>query len=67
MMKLQVRDRGLAPVSSRQGGMPMSEPNVQRDDGLVDDDADVLSDLDHLRLPYIVDHEPIEGIEEPGA
>lgn len=45
----------------------MSEPNVQRDDGLVDDDADVLSDLDHLRLPYIVDHEPIEGIEEPGA
>ena len=43
----------------------MSQPNVQRDDGLVDDDGDVLSDLEHLRLPYIVDHEPIEGIEEP--
>ena len=45
----------------------MSEPNVQRDDGLVDDDGDVLADLDHLRLPYIVDHESIEGLEEPGA
>jgi hypothetical protein len=45
----------------------MSEPNVQRDDGLVDDDGDVLSDLEHLRLPYIVDHEPIEGVDEPDA
>jgi hypothetical protein len=45
----------------------MSEPNVQRDDGLVDDDRDELADLERLRLPYIVDHEPVEGIEEPGA
>ena len=45
----------------------MSEPNVQRDDGLVDDDRDVLEDLEHLSLPYIVAHEPIEGSEEPGA
>jgi hypothetical protein len=45
----------------------MSEPNVQRDDGLLDDDRDVLEDLEHLRLPYIVDHESIEGVDEPGA
>jgi hypothetical protein len=43
----------------------MSEPNVQRDDGLIDDDADLLSDLKQLRLPYIVAYEPDEGIEEP--
>lgn len=45
----------------------MSDPNVHRDDGLVDDDRDELSDLEHLGLPYIVDHEAIEGIEGPGA
>ena len=46
----------------------MSEPNVQRDDGLVENDGDVLSDLEKLRLPYITDHEPVEGLEEePGA
>ena len=44
----------------------MPEPNVHRDDGLVDDDRDVLEDLNHLKLPYIVDHEPVEGVEEPG-
>ena len=45
----------------------MPEPNVQRDDGLVDHDREELAELEHLRLPYIVDHEAIEGIEEPGA
>ncbi|MEX2147037.1 MAG: hypothetical protein WED01_08510 [Candidatus Rokuibacteriota bacterium] len=45
----------------------MAEPGVQRDDGLIDDDGDVLEDIARLRLPYIVDHEPEEGIEQPGS
>jgi hypothetical protein len=45
----------------------MTGPRVQRDDGLDENDRDVLADMGHLRLPYVVDHEPEEGVDEdPG-